>query len=63
LQRRLIKKTIRELRLTVAEFCLSCAIDIAPRDSRMRKELLFWMADYLQKELIRGAMGEESKHA
>jgi hypothetical protein len=58
-----MKKTIRELRLTVAEFCLSCAIDIAPRDSRMRKELLVWMVNYLQKELILGAMGKESYNA
>jgi hypothetical protein len=46
----------------VAEFCLSCAIDIAPQDSRMRKELLVWMVDYLQKELIREAMGEKRNH-
>ena len=46
-----MKGLVRELRLTAAEFFLSCAVDLAPRDSRMRYELAVWFKDVLEREL------------
>lgn len=40
----------RELRLYVCEFLLSCAVDVAPRDSRLRFELARWFKNYLEAE-------------
>ena len=46
-----MRGVMRELRLAVSEFLLSCALDIAPRDSRLRYELAIWLKDFIQKEM------------
>ena len=41
-----MKRAIRELRILASEFLISCALDVAPRDSRLRYELKLWMTEY-----------------
>ena len=56
-----LKKAIRELRLLVSELLVSCAVDMAPRDTHLRCELSVWLNEYIIRDRTDRAMEDFRK--